>query len=198
MTEQDVPAFGEVLRGVAAVFHVWRDLDAMSPAYFKALRRFPLRQVADAGDRCTTLLKRFPKPVEWAELVARPTAAGLLTLSPSEAAAHQEAEACHYELPPCRCADCQTAGIFKPVRYVPDADDPRARLGDRVITRGHWAHGYELVRWYAARAAFWTVARGLGHRSTLLDPPALGPAARLPARGFERLSVGTREPGEEG
>jgi hypothetical protein len=86
------------------------------------------------------------------------------------------------------------AGIHKPVRYVPNEDDPRMKIGDRVVVKGHWAHGVELKRYYAAKDAFWAKARKLGLRSNILNPPER--TQRKPA-DLELVGA-TREPGQEG
>ncbi len=44
----------------------------------------------------------------------------------------------------CDCPDCSQAGVTQlPVR--------------RDWRRGHWMHGYELKRWYEARARFYAL-----------------------------------------
>jgi len=197
MTESDLPQFMDALRKVMAVFNIRQDPDLIAEAYFKALRPFPIRMVEEGGDRCTQKLKRFPKPVEWAEMVPRPTAPGVPEMTTFEASDYLEAESCFYEMPPCGCVQCRVANVTdKPLRYVPDDDEPRARIGDRVVTRGHWAHSHELKRWYAAKNAFWAKARSLGYKSSLLNPQERPPALR--ARAELALVGATREPGEDG
>lgn len=194
MTEADLPAFMEVLREVTAVFNVRHDVDVISPAYFKALRTFPIRMVAEGGERCTMKLKRFPKPAEWAEMVPRPTATGVPEMNSFEAADYNEAESLFYEMPPCGCHLCKMAGVNMPLRYVPDTDEPKAKIGDRVVTRGHWAHGVELKRWYAAKEAFWAKARSLGYKSNLLNPSE----KRVRPKRAAFSLMASREPGEDG
>jgi len=95
-------------------------------------------------------------------------------------------------MPRCECVLCGQAGVtHRPIRYVPDDDELKAKIGDRVILRGHWAHGQELKRWYAAKEAFWANVRR-----------TVGKSGRH-ASGFERLTLPptgteTREPGQEG
>lgn len=194
MTAVDLPAFLETFRTVAATFNVRRDEDRLGEVYFKALQAFPIRQVQAGGERCAACLKRFPKPVEWKKLIPRPTAPGILELTACEAADYLEAESCGYELPPCRCASCGQAGVSsRPLRYVPDDDERTFRLGERLVIRGHWAHGAELARWYAAKEAFWAKARALGHPASLLQPPA----GRRRRRASALALVAAREPGED-
>ena len=197
----DLPAFMDTFRTVAATFNVRRDEDTLGEVYFKALQSFPLRQVQAGGERCTACLKRFPKPVEWKELIPRPGPVGIPELSSLEAREFLEAEACFYECPPCRCEACQRAGVTdQPLRYVPDDDERKARIGEKVIRRGHWAHGDELRRWYVAKETFWTQARAGGLGPRVFDPPSGGRRRRA---GFKRLvpvpvPVPAREPGEDG
>jgi hypothetical protein len=197
MSPVDLPAFLETFRAVAATFNVRRDEDTLGEVYFKALQPFPLRDVQAGADRCTAFLKRFPKPVEWKEQIPRPTAPGIPELGSFEAADYLEAESCFFEMPPCRCAACVQAGVsMRPIRYMPDEDEVKVRVGARVVLRGHWAHGDELRRWYAAKEAFWAKARSLGYKSQLLNPPDRPAATRKKTRGL--VAVADREPGEEG
>lgn len=195
MTDTDIPEFMTALKKVMVVFNIRQDPDVLSEAYFKALRPFPIQMVVDGGERCTTKLKRFPKPIEWAEMVPRPSAPGVPEMSKFEASDYLEAESFFYEMPPCGCGLCRQAGISdKPIRYVPDDDEPKGKIGERVVVRGHSAHGFELKRYYAAKEAFWAKARSLGYKSSLLNPPA-----RVDRKRSDLVAVGGgREPGEDG
>jgi hypothetical protein len=83
-----------------------------------------------------------------------------------EAAAYVRAERLRYEDDPCGCLACQAAGVTdRPLRYVPQFthDDREERawcpLHQKLVVVGHWAHGDELARWYAARDRFFTRAK---------------------------------------
>jgi hypothetical protein len=105
-----------------------------------------------------------------------------------EAAEFVRAERLRYSDEACGCLDCQAAGVTdRPLRYVPDVtDDDRedtawCPLQHKLVVAGHWAHGSELARYYAARDRFFT--RAAPSRTWLTV------ALRL---------AGAREPGEEG
>ena len=71
----------------------------------------------------------------------------------------------------------------RPTRFVPEftAEDIEDRAFcpalNRLVVTGHWAHGYELKRWYEAKETF---------------------ATRVPARDHGLHLVIGREPGEDG
>jgi hypothetical protein len=72
---------------------------------------------------------------------------------------------------PCHCGECRQAGVTD----LALRRDPMS---------GRWLHGYDLRRWYTAKAEFIRKARA-----------AIGAPGRH-ANGFERLV--NRDPGEEG
>jgi hypothetical protein len=73
--------------------------------------------------------------------------------------------------PPCRCLECQAAGITdRPIVRVP---------GDDLVAVPHWLHGEPLRRWWVARDEFLRMVQGL------IRPSDIGP------------DLG-RDPGEEG
>jgi hypothetical protein len=98
-----------------------------------------------------------------------------------------------FEDAPCGCVQCYAAGVTdRPLRFVPTELGPdeyerafNLRTG-KVEIVGHWAHGDELHRWYAARDVFFALRR------------------RAPRTLFDALAVivgevvGEREPGMEG
>lgn len=71
---------------------------------------------------------------------------------------------------PCDCPNCRQAGVTE----LAIRRDPRS---------GEWLHGYDLKRWYDAKARFEQAARA-----------AVGERGRH-AKGFERLA--SREPGSD-
>jgi len=186
VTSQELPAFMDVFRGLQRVFplrgeeHEIRDVGA---SYFKALRRFPLEQVQLGAEACLQRCKHFPKPAEWIDVVPRRVVIDLPTMSHAQAIEHRHAEQQRYEAPPCGCQSCAEAGVTeKALRFVPDADadgaDRRMKdpLADRHVVAGHWAHGWELQRWYRARADFYNRCLELGLRGDVLRPTTKGAA----------------------
>jgi len=162
MTEVELFEFNVVFADLRRVFPIRADeSDArqLIASYFAAFRRFPLARVKAGAEAWIAHGKRFPRPAEWIEAMPQPTVqAAVGELSADEADVWLEAERRRWEGRPCSCPACRQAGVSRrPIRFVPefDADDAdvRGRIGDRVITRGHWAHGDELARWYAAKDA---------------------------------------------
>ncbi len=164
MTDAELFGFMDVFNGLARVFPQRGDeheVTQKSAAYFKAMRRFPLSQVAAGAEVWVQRGKYFPKPAEWIESIPRAEgpAVALFELSAEDAAEYLDAERRHYEGDPCRCAACRTAGVdHRFMRFVPEVDangrDAKAKIGERIVVRGHWAHGDELARGYAARDGF--------------------------------------------
>lgn len=165
MMDSELFAFMDVFRGLQRVFPKRLDeheISQMGGAYFKAMRRFPINAVQAGADTWTQRGKFFPKPAEWMDAIPRAAQpqAERAELSVSDAAEYRDAEQRRYEGEPCRCSACRTAGVdHRFLRFVPDVDangqDLQAKLGDRIVVCGHWAHGEELRRWYAAKEAFW-------------------------------------------
>lgn len=161
MIDTEVFAFNTVFQSVQRVFPLRGDeyeIRDVSAAYFRAMRRYPLRAVQDGAEAWILKGKRFPKPAEWIESIPRQKPAVELTaLSEDEARAYLRAEAMRYEDAPCSCEACSTAGVTdKPLRFVPDVNGVKALIGERDVTVGRWAHGAELARWYAAKNKFWS------------------------------------------
>lgn len=180
MIDADLTEFNQVFEDVRRVFPLRSDeleTRQLVTAYFAALRRFPLSRVRDGAESCIAFGKRFPRPVEWRDAIPEPGAgAQLPELTVLEASDYAAAERRGFEGEPCGCLACREAGVeHRFTRFVPDEDRDgqivKARIGDRVVTRGHWAHGFELHRWYLARDRFWETCRTLGVK---LDDPALG------------------------
>jgi hypothetical protein len=162
----DLGAFMSIFRGLIKMFPKRGDEDEITDlahAYFAAFRRFSIAQLQAGADVWKLRGKFFPKPAEWIECIPRSAGASvaLSPLSAVDAAEHLDAERRSYEADPCGCRRCVGAGVsHRFLRFVPEEDeqgrDARGLIGERVVTRGHWAHGDELARFYVARERFWS------------------------------------------
>lgn len=170
MTDQDYEAFGKEFKRLSAALEPFKQspeqLNSRIDAYFHALKKLPLSVVTAKADEWLKREKKFPVPAQWVSVIVH-TAVELPVLTPREAQEWQAAERQGWESEPCDCPRCVSAGVSeKPARFVPEFDredrDVKARIGDRIVTVGHWAHGDELARWYTARAAFWNRCYELG------------------------------------
>jgi hypothetical protein len=166
------------------------DLEELAGTYFKILESASLSDVLAAGKTCLSTRRTFPKAAEWLQALpgAATEAPDCRVMGADEEAEYHRAERLRYEDVPCSCLLCQAAEVtHRPLRFVPDfADDGRAdravaQTRNRIVVVGHWAHGEELARWYAARDAFYA------------SVPRHSPMARALA-----ILVPEREPGEEG
>jgi len=165
MTAGDVDAFTTVFASLRAIFPLRADkaeLGQLQRLYFRALDRFTIDQVEAAVEALTATATHFPKPAEWIKAVPRETST-LPPLEPDQAAEHRRAIALRYEDEPCGCFVCRQAGVsHRFLRFVAvlddDGRDVRALLDGRPVTRGYWAHGDELRRYYEARDAFFALA----------------------------------------
>lgn len=164
MTDSELFQFMDSFRGLVRVFPLRGDeheLGQVGASYFRAMRRYPLPQVQAGAEAWIQKGERFPKPAQWIESIPkRPVIAELRALSSDETREYLRAETLRYDDAPCRCSSCQRADVSdKPLRFVPDFDrndvPVHALIGERIVTTGHWAHGEELARWYAAKNAFW-------------------------------------------
>jgi len=180
MTEADYPVFmGEFDRLHAALAGYRSKPDearAKADAYFHAMKHLSLSDVTAKADAWLQRESKMPKPVEWASVrISR--GVEMPTFTPREEREYLRAEALHYEDAPCGCPLCFQAGVSdKPIRFVPDFTpddrDDRVRIGERIVTRGHWSHGVELARYYKARADFWNrYYEMLGKRAFPKEPP---------------------------
>lgn len=202
MIDADSGAFMAEFHDLRRIFPLRGDaheLQQIGLLYFKVLRKFPLSAVAAGKAVWVERGKRFPKPAEWRESIPpRPVAATILPLTGQARLDYLRAETLKYEDDPCRCLLCKAAGVdHRFLRFVPDLDeddrDVRVQIDDRIVTRGHWAHGEELRRWYAARDAFWATADALGLR-TKADKAK---AAKVPfEQRIERLFAKRPKPGD--
>lgn len=205
MTGADFDAFGVMFRSMATAF-TWKgkagDFQALLIEYRDSLSAFTLEQISAAVQRCRDSMTRFPKIADIKSRIVAPvaTAPDVRWMSASEEAEFLRAERLVYDDEPCDCLICQGAGATHlRLRYVPDQTDDgdeRAfcQVKGRIVTPGHWAHGYELIRWYAARETFMTA-----FGSVLSKNATAARRLRLPVkRDRPPLRLVDREPGEEG
>ena len=199
MTDFDFATFEKAFGRVITAFRLKlqpKEREDLTRTYFKILDTHAIDDVIAAGKRCLEKLRTFPKAADWlAELAhtAAPTCpVDQRTMSVDEADELARAAALNYDDHPCLCSECCRAGVDdQALRYVPSefgdelerAFNPRT---SRLETVGHWAHGEELARWYAARDVFFALRR------------------RAPRTLFDALAVivgevvDEREVGEEG
>ena len=171
MISSDYGEFSSEIRRMGTVFRLRTtpaELTQLTDAYFAALQRFTILQIINACEAWTARETKFPKPAELASVAPRRTVE-IQTLSESQAFDWLHAEQHRWQDQPCVCAECVQAEVHeKPLRFVPD--DAQVRIGDREVTAGHWAHGFELKRWYKARADFYDKCLSLGLRGDVLKP----------------------------
>lgn len=134
-------------------------------AYFDVLRSQSLEQVIARADGWLDRQTKFPTPAEWKFSAAR--AVELLPFSDRVVAQYHRAKALRWEDEPCRCNRCREAGVtHRLLRFVPetngDAPENYRVLGGEKVYRGHWAHGFELRRWYDARDGYRGMVNHLG------------------------------------
>jgi hypothetical protein len=194
MTPLDVGHFERAFRRLSVAYRLREKpgvIEEMCRTYFKVLEDASLDAVLAAGKVCLETLKKFPAASEWrANLPAVPPPSSEVSprwMGTDEAAELLRAERRGYTDDPCGCLECQAAGVTdRPLRFVPNTSDDAAYCPAKAarVLAGHWAHGEELARWYAARAAFM-------HTSTV---PRF-----VSRRALALVGAGTgREPGEEG
>lgn len=203
MIEADAFAFLAEFHDLRRVFPLRGDaheLQQVGLAYFKAMRRFPLSAVSSGKDAWIAHGTKFPKPAEWIESIPRRTAVSSVpVLLDDERLAYARAETLGFEDEPCKCEACRAAGVdHRFLRFVPDLDDDdrdvKAQIGDRLVTRGHWAHGHELARWYRARDGFYERCDALGLRT---KPEQANKARPSLQQMIERIFEKRRKPKPE-
>lgn len=179
MRDSDVTAFTVMVNRIAAVFRRRADTEefkALIGSYFRVLRRYELADLERAADAWISQQTQFPKPAEWAGLIVR-AERPCEPLTDAHARDYRRAEGLGFEDVPCACSACVEAEVHeKPLRFVPevnqDGSDRRVKdpLTNRIVVAGHWAHGWELFRWYDARADFYNRCLELGLRGNVLNP----------------------------
>lgn len=169
MRDTDLPGFMAVVKRLVVLQRMEdSDRQQVASSYFRALQRFDLADLERAADRWLETQTRFPKPVQLADLafqLRRPAVEPPPEIPEHEARTWLKAERQHWEGERCGCQECVAHGVADvPRRFVPILDesdrDVRARVGDRVVTRGEWIHGVALMRWHIAKEQFYTKARG--------------------------------------
>jgi hypothetical protein len=202
MDSSDNGPFERAFKRVSGAFAKgWKpgEFDTTNKAYFDALRHLPIDRVIEGAERAIRTRTRFPKVAEWLADVGPSTTPGtappgMRYMGESERDAHARAAALRWRDDPCPCLDCQAAGVAdRPLRFVPtleDGGEAKAFNARRnaVEVVGHWAHGEELRRWYAAHDACMAAA-----------PPPIRRALRLVmvAENVVDAMVREREPGED-
>ncbi len=171
MTDADFGTFDRAFGRVAGAFRLKlkkTELDDLSRTYFRVLEIYSLDLVLQAGKACIESCRKWPLAADWlAELSKGPATASCPTdrrqMSVAELDDHSRAEQLRYADEPCLCAECEHAGVmYRALRFVPtvQGDDYEQAFNPRrgkVEIVGHWAHGEELRRWYAARAHFFAL-----------------------------------------
>ena len=179
-------AFGRVY-GAFRLKFTGNEAEELTQTYYKLLEPYPLDVVLLAGKNLMTVSRKFPYPADWVAAVvalvdgrrASPTP-DLRQMSATELDAYAAADQARWAGPRCACGACVHAHVdHLPLRFVPDDERAYNPRRQQIQVVGHWAHGEELGRWYAARDTFYASA-----------PPRCRPTLR-------RL-VGVREPGEDG
>jgi len=161
--DNELTAFMDVFRRLLVIFPMRlnpSELDATMGSYFNLLRHHSLEAVTAGANTYMATGKFFPKPAQWREAIPGSSLAETVPeMSHSEAREYLRASAKGWQDDPCGCPSCIEAGVtHRFLRHVPDEDrdgrDVRMSIGGRVVAQGHWAHGWELARWYAAKEAF--------------------------------------------
>lgn len=191
MTELDYEDFDQAFKRLVGYYRLKMrtgEQVELSRTYFRLLEDHPLDVVLLAGKQWMGKHRRFPKAVEWREVIETgngPSApATARQMSTAELEEYAAAERDRFAGQLCLCSECCRAGVDDlPMRFVPTliAEDEHERAYNpqrqRMQIAGHWAHGEELRRWYDARDAFYALA---------VKHPRVLPLVLL------------REPGEEG
>jgi hypothetical protein len=199
LVDADIGTFATAFSRVVGAFRVHLkadEMDTLMRTYFKILEAYSISDVLLAAKACITKSRTFPKPADWlaecAALVHTKAPKDLRWMSVTEMDALAHAAATAYQQDPCFCPACHFAGVDdRPQRFIPTPDGRgghetafNSRL-NRVEPIGHWAHGDELARWYAARDHFF------GLFKTAVKRRQISPVLHL-------VGAVEREPGEEG
>jgi hypothetical protein len=186
MEDADLSTFEGAFRRLSgALNRKWTTADYRTAVqvHFDALKHCRLDDVLGAAATLQGKHK-WPRLADWFEALPKAAPVGERIMRSTEVDTYLQALRQHYHGSCCDCLLCQEADVTNlPLRFVPDfmPDDVEERAFcpplNRVVVVGHWAHGYELRRWYAAKDAFKRAA---------------------PARYRELVLVHVREPGEEG
>ncbi len=206
MNESDLFPFLDVFKTLTKVFPFRGDeaeTTDIGRAYFKTLRKFPLEQVKLGADNCIATMEKFPKPTDWMKRIPRrmpgPDAAPLNATEESE---WRDAERRGFEGDCCRCTLCVESGADTlKTHFVPTEPNEPAMMGERHVLRGHWIHGPELVRWWAARTEFFTKFKRAMPGKVWPGYKPMSTQARIEAVFASKTHNAihaSRDPGEEG
>lgn len=168
MDESDYMTFEKAFGRLCAAFRlrfVKGEQAELTRTYFKVLDRFRLDDVLQRGRHLLETQKRFPTLADWIAALGgmseNTPVIDVRQMTASELAVQTQAETLRYTDDPCACRECSAANVTdRQLRFVPtllyDGDEERAwhPLRKRVEIVGHWAHGEELRRWYAAQDHF--------------------------------------------
>ncbi len=193
LTQQEYDAFGLEFRRLSAALEKYRhapgEIDAKIDAYFHVLKVHSLEDVKAKADAWLAKETKMPRPAEWSAVIVR-RAVDVPVMLERDARDWRRAELARWQGDLCACQSCVEAGVDeKPLRFVPAEHLEREPVSGRTVTAGHWAHGWELFRWYKARADFYNCCLELGVRG----PDVLQPKAKR--RGFhERIDAIFRKP----
>jgi hypothetical protein len=187
MLESDFGPFESAFKRLSgALNRKWttKEFKDVCRTYFEKLQHRDLVDVL-AAEHVLSKRQRWPKVGDWiAALPHEATApSGERVMRSDEASGYLTAKRLRYADDPCACLTCLAASVSdQRRRFVPDfVDDVEDKAFcpplNKVVVVGHWAHGEELRRWYAARDAFMACA---------------------PKRFRRLLPATVREPGEEG
>ena len=190
MTDAELFAFNTVFQSLRRVFNLRgeeHEIRDVSASYFKAFRRWNLKDLEAGAEIWIRTGKRFPKPAEWLDSIPKRTrVVELPAMTDAESAAYLRAELKGFEDDPCGCLECQAAGVtHRYLRFVPDvtADEQDRKVKDlprdRIVTAGHWAHGAELQRWYLGRDQFYALKSPLGGVNPKTGEPKVSFEKRL-------------------
>lgn len=175
MTDADVFPFNALTKRLGTMLGKRTDFDdfkQLTSGYFRALRHYDLADLERGADAWIARETRFPKAAEWAAAIP-PKASAARVMSTTEASTWTAADQAGFEGDCCDCPACIEAGVNeKPLRFVPTEDEPMAMhpITGKLVTVGHWAHGFELFRWYDAKANFYDFCLSLGIRRNVLKP----------------------------
>lgn len=179
MQVEEFPTFAQAFKRMAASlrrnFANAAEAEDVARTYFRILNGYELGDVLRAGKTLLTTAKRFPQPAEWlAALPRRQVSRDRRHMTASECAEYADAARQGFTGEPCGCRACVAAGVSdRALRYVPtmadDTHEERAFNPSRDIeqTVGHWAHGDELARWYAAQGTFLKLVKGRVYRAAV-------------------------------
>lgn len=164
--DSDLPGFQRVMTQLASVC-AKKPEEGATASYFRLLQRYELSEIARGADLWAAGHKFFPQAADWLAAIREvPKGEPLFQMPRDEVIEWLDAERRKWEADPCSCRECTEAGATAlPIRFVPTLDRfeeyTKRLIGNREEFRGHWAHGFELVRWHVAREDCMVLKRAL-------------------------------------